>query len=250
MNIKFIIQARSGSSRLPDKMNLPFYQGATILQIIVERLKINFPHIPIVIATTTNSSDDRIEKLMNEMDVYVYRGSEENVLERFLEAGIKSNAEHVIRVCADNPFISVKYLEKLIDFYKEAKADYVSYISSNGLPAMKTHYGFFLEIMSLNALKLANESTDDKFYLEHVTNYIYGNPNQFSTRFLEIPFEIEEADMRLTVDTIADFTMSQKIYDYLIENELAIEPKEIIDYLNNKPDFLQEMKNQINLNKK
>jgi spore coat polysaccharide biosynthesis protein SpsF (cytidylyltransferase family) len=250
MNIAFIVQARSGSTRLPNKMNMPFYENQNILDIILNRLKTHFKDIPFILATTVNIKDDAIVETGTRNQVEIYRGSEDNVLSRFVEASKQFSVKHVIRICADNPFISVKYLEELIQFYQTEKADYVSFISENGLPAMKTHYGFFTEITSFKTLEMTAQKTQDPFYCEHVTNFIYGNPDLFSLNFIKIPSEIENANIRLTVDTMEDFIICKEIYSYLMLHNFSVEPAYIIKYINDNPDFLSVMKDQINLNKK
>jgi spore coat polysaccharide biosynthesis protein SpsF len=250
MDIAFIVQARSGSTRLPNKMNMPFYENQSILDIILNRLKTYFKDIPVILATTVNSKDDAIVETGKRNQVEVFRGSEDNVLSRFVEASKAFSVKHVIRICADNPFISVKYLEELINFYQSQKVDYVSFISETGLPAMKTHYGFFAEITSFKTLEITSQKTQDPFYCEHVTNFIYGNPDMFSLNFIKIPSEIEKANIRLTVDTLEDFTICKAIYNYLMHHHLTVEPASVIKYINDNPDFLSMMKDQINLNKK
>lgn len=229
---------------------MPFYQNQTILDVILARLKNGFPDIPIILATTTNQVDEKIENTGKNNKVTVFRGDEENVLRRFISAAKENSVDHIIRICADNPFISTRYLNDLIAFYKTKQVDYVSYMSKNNLPAMKTHYGFFAEIMTYNALLRTSEGTTDKLYLEHVTNYIYGNADKFSLCFLAIPPEIENADIRLTVDTIEDFNNCKQIYESLKSNNVSIEPDDIISYIKNNRGIIDIMKNQINLNRK
>lgn len=250
MNIAFIVQARSGSTRLPNKMNMPFYGNKSILDIILNRLKTSFNDIPVILATTVNAKDDAIVETGYRNKVEVYRGSENNVLNRFIDAARQFSIDHVIRICADNPFISVKHLSELIDFYKSSQCNYVSFTSKDGLPAMKTHYGFFTEITSLKTLETTAQKTQDPFYCEHVTNYIYEHPEFFSLDFIKIPEKIENANIRLTVDTMQDFNICQAIYTHLKTQQLSAEPEEIITYINDNPDFLLTMKDQINLNKK
>ena len=149
MDIAFIVQARSGSTRLPNKMNMPFYESQSILDILLNRLKTNFSNIPVVLATTVNIKDDSIVETGLRNKVEIYRGSEDNVLSRFIEASKLFAVKNVIRICADNPFISVKYLNELVEFYESKKVDYVSFISEAGLPAMKTHYGFLRKSLLL-----------------------------------------------------------------------------------------------------
>lgn len=250
MDIAFIVQARSGSTRLPNKMNMPFYENQTILDIILNRLKLHFTTIPVILATTLNAKDDAIVETGIRNQVEIYRGSEDNVLSRFVEASKQFAVKQVIRICADNPFISIKYVQELIQFYQTQKVDYVSFISEEGLPAMKTHYGFFTEITSFKTLEMTAQKTQDPFYCEHVTNFIYGNPDLFSLSFIKIPSEIEKANVRLTVDTMEDFVICKEIYSYLMLHNLSVEPAYIIKYINDNPDFLSVMKDQINLNKK
>jgi len=250
MDIAFIVQARSGSTRLPNKMNMPFYEDQTIIDIILNRLKTYFKNIPVILATTTNAKDDAIVQTGIRNKVEIFRGSEDNVLSRFVDASKAFSVKHVIRICADNPFISVKYLQDLIEFYKTEKVDYVSFMSATGLPAMKTHFGFFAEITSSESLEKTAQKTQDTFFCEHVTNFIYGNPDVFSLNFIKIPIEIEKANIRLTVDTLEDFAICKEIYAYLMHHSISVEPNNIIKYINDHPDFLSVMKNQINLNRK
>lgn len=250
MNIAIIVQARSGSTRLPNKMNMSFFENQSILDIILNRLKTNFKDIPVILATTVNAKDDSILETGLRNKVEVFRGSEDNVLNRFIETSKQFSVKHIIRICADNPFISVKHLKELINFYQTEKADYVSFMSEEGLPAMKTHYGFFAEITSFKTLEMTSQKTQDPFYCEHVTNFIYANPELFSLNFIKIPSEIEKANIRLTVDTMEDFAICKEIYAYLVHRKLSTEPAHIIKYINDNLGFLSVMKDQINLNQK
>lgn len=229
---------------------MPFYEEQTILHILLHKLKQHFPHYQTILATTVNPIDDRIAQTGKECEADVYRGDEENVLNRFIEAGEKYSVSTVIRICADNPFLSVEYLKALILFFETGHVDYVSYMSSQQLPAMKTHYGFFAEVMQLSALKKTAGLTHDKLYLEHVTNYIYANPEVFKVDFLPMPWFIEEANVRLTVDTKEDFKICQEIYSSLMKAGKDAEPKAIIDFVKANPDILTVMNEQINSNKK
>ncbi|MDB4710952.1 hypothetical protein OAF16_04405, partial [Flavobacteriales bacterium] len=101
-----IIQARTGSTRLPNKIILPFYKEKGILELIVERIN-KYTDIPIVVATTKNPKDDAIVKIASKNGVGCYRGSENNVLSRFIETAKKNNFKNIIRICADNPFLDI-----------------------------------------------------------------------------------------------------------------------------------------------
>ncbi|MES2513951.1 MAG: glycosyl transferase family 2 [Bacteroidota bacterium] len=246
----FIIQARSGSTRLPNKMNLPFYKDQTLLDIIIMQLLKQFSHSQIILATTNHQKDDSIVETGNKYKVKIYRGDEDNVLNRFIEAATFFKVENIIRVCADNPFIINEFIQQLIYKFTSQPVDYLSFQTHDLTPSIKTHFGFFTEITTLKTLTAVSKQTQDKLYIEHVTNYIYANPQIYSLKFEPIPVEIEKANIRLTVDTLDDFNVCKQIYSHLITTNSEISPKNIIKFIENN-DYLKEvMLNQINLNKK
>ena len=104
-----IIQARTGSTRLPNKIFLPFYKEKGILELIIDRIK-NSIDLPIVIATTEKSKDDKIVELAGEKEIACFRGSELNVLNRYIKTAEKFNFSNIIRICADNPFLDIEDL--------------------------------------------------------------------------------------------------------------------------------------------
>ena len=126
-NFGIIIQARTCSTRLPDKIIKPFYENETILTILMNRIK--RCNIPVIVATTVNEKDNVICSFCEKNKIKYYRGSEEDVLERFIETATKYDLDIIIRVCSDNPFIDDKYITELINNYKifKNKPDYYSY---------------------------------------------------------------------------------------------------------------------------
>jgi len=211
----FVIQARSGSTRLPNKILLPFYNGKTILDIQLENIKENFPGSLVILATTVNNADDVImDKYINWDGLNVFRGDENNVLKRFIDAAKAFGVENIIRVCSDNPFLSMSYCDAMIDEYFKAHCDYVSYGFSNGTPAIRSHSGLFAEMTCLKTLEKVMQSTTEPLFMEHVTNYIYTHPSDFKCDFISVPEFIDSYldKLRLTIDTQVDFTNLQKLY--------------------------------------
>jgi spore coat polysaccharide biosynthesis protein SpsF (cytidylyltransferase family) len=211
----FILQARSGSKRLPNKILLPFYNEKTILDIQLENLQKNFPGALIILATTTNKADDVIaEKYAGNKSINIYRGEEENVLKRFIDAAKAFRVESIVRICSDNPFLSMKFCVELIDAYFKVWPDYTSFCFNNGTPSIKSHCGLFAEMVSLKTLEAVLNSTTEPLYYEHVTNYIYSHPDSFKINFLPVPPFIDSYldKLRLTIDTESDFTNLQKLY--------------------------------------
>lgn len=248
-NTGIIIQARSGSTRMPDKMLKPFFSGKSILEILIDRFKKEAGGIPFVIATTTVPSDDRIEDMAKRANSLVFRGSEENVLQRFIDTAGEFGFEKIIRVCADNPLFDISGTLKLLDFDKIS--DYAAYKMTNNKPSITTHSGFWGELVTVEALKKINQLTDERIYLEHVTNFIYSNPDLFKIKLLPADAEVfYRDDIRLTVDTKEDFKMVSQIYSLLSEQNQDISVANVLKIIESKPDFLKMMATQIKLNSK
>lgn len=243
-----IIQARTGSTRMPNKIVQAFYQNYSILEIQIERLK--ELGVKIIVATTDNANDDIIEELSDKQKVSVFRGPEEDVLKRFIQAAEKFKLSHIVRVCSDNPFIDTGLLDELLEDRKYLNMDYLSY-SVNGVPAIKTHYGFFSEVVALQALRKIEQQTAEKLYREHVTNYIYINPEIFKIEFREVSVEISQhRNIRLTIDTFEDFTLARTIYAQLIKQTKGNDVTSLLNLIKNNPQWEVSMVEQIDKNTK
>jgi spore coat polysaccharide biosynthesis protein SpsF len=252
--IGFIIQARTSSTRLPNKVMIPFYGNQTILDIQIERLHKNpFKHL-IILATTTNSNDDVIEEKHQTDDrIKLFRGEEQNVLKRFVDAATLYSLDHVIRICSDNPFLLSGVYTDMIQYYFNSNADYLTYRFKNNTPTIKSHIGLYGEVASVQALKQVLKLTTENIYLEHVTNYLYANPELFNIRFLDVPEMLEDFfdKLRLTVDTEEDFEQIKKLYGVVIKKygeEYKLE--NILEEINNDRILQYNMQTQIANNAK
>lgn len=249
--INFIVQARSGSSRLPNKILLPFYNDNCILELLIKKLK-TIQNTKVIIATSTNPNCDAIESIAEKCNAICFRGSEDDVLQRFIDAATNNNAEKIVRVCSDNPFLELKSIQKLIDYVDSSKEalDYVSF-DINGSPSIKTHYGFWTEYTTLNTLKRVKSMTNENLYHEHVTNYIYAHPELFNIQWIKGPDILtNHKDIRLTIDTEEDFKNAQKVYNDLCANNQYPTINDIIIYLDNHQELYKTMKQQITNNSK
>ena len=180
--IKIIVQARTNSSRLPNKIIYELEENINFLKILILRLLTLKEYAEVIIATTENRCDDIIEKIGNELNVTVFRGSEKNVLDRYIQCANKYQSSHIIRICSDNPFVDLDAIINLIKQYKNE--DYLSY-KVNNKASILTHCGFFAELVKLDALKKIYKASSSKCN-EHVTNCIYLNPDKFSIRLIPI----------------------------------------------------------------
>lgn len=224
-DIYFIIQVRNGSTRLPSKMSTVFYDNKTIPEIIIERFAKVIDLNRIIIATTTNPSDDVLVERLSKLGCKVFRGDEDNVLKRFIDAAEFFSANYFFRVCADNPFLNVDLYNKIISVENLNNYDYVSFYQDKN-PAIKTHYGLFVEYSTLKTLKRIASSTNEKINIEHVTPFIYNNEELFKIKKIEMPkLLLSNNWLRLTIDTKDDFDNSKLLFEN-IDNKNDL--KEII----------------------
>lgn len=244
-----IIQARTGSTRMPKKVILPFFKGKSIIEITIEKLLTT--GLPVILATTDNPGDDPLVGKVSHLPIRIFRGSEDNVLKRFIDAATQFDADKIIRVCADNPFLDTTSIRILADEFIKTPSDYLSFQFSSNRPSIKTHFGFFAEATTLDALKKAASLTLEKLYIEHVTNFLYEHPQHFDVRFLDAPeYIFSRNDIRLTLDTPEDFDLQQNIYAEMMAQNPTFGIEKVVAYLDNHPELLTQMKFEIEKNSK
>lgn len=245
MNLGIIIQARIGSTRLPSKIVYQIDEDITFLDLLLSRLILLKEEIPIVLASSLNPKDDILEKYTRCYKINFFRGSEDNVSKRFVDAASKFNIDTIIRVCSDNPFIDLNEIKKLINLYD--KQDYLSY-KINGKPSILTHYGFFTEIVKLDAIKQIVNKDSCK---EHVTNCIYKQPEKFNVSFIEK--KIPEKRIRCTLDTMNDLQNLKYFYTNhfkFFKDKINFGYHEIIEQIIKDEDLLKKMEKEIKNNEK
>lgn len=211
MKIIGIVQARMGSSRLPGKvlMNLC---GKPILWHIVNRAQKSKYLASVIIATSNEMEDDKIENFALEHGIPIFRGSQDNVLERFYQCASKNEADCIVRLTGDNALIDPQIIDKGIEYFEKDKAlDYLAY--RDGLPL-----GMSVEILTYDALKTSYMEATDKDCLEHVTPYIECNQDRFQVKKAEC-IGTDHSDLRWTIDTTQDFELVQKIYEKMYTDD-------------------------------
>ena len=248
MQTGIIVQARTGSTRLPNKVLLPFYEGKGILELTITKLR-NNSKLPIVIATSNNSSDEKIIQLAKKCNVEFFVGSEKNVLERFIDAAEHFNFSSIIRVCSDNPFLDMSDLNILSN--ENEAYDYSCFIV-NGNPSILSHVGFWAEKVSLKALKKIQKLSKKNQHQEHVTSYVYQYPEKFNINKIETHQMFSKRNIRLTLDTLEDFIVLKKIYACLVETKgnNNFDKHDVMNYLNENPSYFDSMEVNIKSNEK
>ncbi len=249
-NSGIIIQARTGSSRLPGKMTLPFAGNKNLLELMLTDFRQSAGDIPFVVATTFKPGDDAIVAICRDLDVPFFRGSEQDVLDRFILTAKQFGFDKIIRVCADNPFFDLVTTLRLLDVLEETKYDYAGF-SINDKPSIKTHIGLWGEAVTLGSLVKASKLTTDPKYREHVTNYLYSNPEDFKIKLTPAPYEFHNReDLRFTLDTEGDFKLHQQLYRKAGDLPIPERLFELLKITGENEQFRASMQEEIKRNSK
>lgn len=223
-----IIQARMSSTRLPGKVMLDV-SGKTILGHVVDRLKYSNRLDAVTVATTTAPSDDVIVKWCAENKVPVFRGSLNDVLDRYYRAAKDFSARTVVRITSDCPLIDPELVDRVIDKFSEGIYDHVSV--GGGYPD-----GLDAEVFSFTALEKAHREARLSSEREHVTPYIWKNPGIF--RLANITPGKDLSKLRWTVDDEKDFDLVTRIYEGLGDRKI-FHMRDILEFLEKHPELLE-----------
>lgn len=222
-----VVQARTGSSRLPGKVLLKVGSDS-LLEYELKRIKQSKFIDKIVVATTTGANDDIIEKLCEKNKVDCFRGSEKDVLARYYQCSLKyPKFANIVRITGDCPLIDSAIIDKVIDLFLKNKLDYASNVEKETFPD-----GLDVEIFKREALKEAAQTAKLASQREHLTLYIrqtkkYKKGNLSS--------EYDFSHFRLTVDEPEDY----EVIKFLVENsDLHDGYMKYISLLTKNPDIM------------
>lgn len=230
MKTIIIVQARMTSTRLPGKVLLPL-AGEPMLVRLLERLRRVQRADGIVIATTTNVTDDPIAAMCAQQGVPCHRGSELDVLSRYADAARLHAADVVVRITSDCPLIDPALIDQLIAVYEEGDSDYVS----NMLPPTWP-YGMAVEVFSATALAQAHAEATQDAEREHVTPFIYWHPQRYRLRNVASPVALSHH--RWTVDTPEDYELVRRLFDHLLPTNPHFTQADVLALLDAHPDWI------------
>jgi spore coat polysaccharide biosynthesis protein SpsF len=235
MKIVAMIQARTGSTRLPGKV-LKEIEGKTMLARVVERVRRARQINEFLVATTDHAADDAILAECKRLAVKVSRGDQDDVLDRYYRAAQLAKAEVVVRITSDCPLIDPEVIDKTVAAFLEAKPDY----ASNALDRMYPR-GLDTEVMSFTALSRAWQEARKPYEREHVTPYIYEHPDKF--KLLSVTGAADFSSHRWTVDTAEDLEFVRTIYGRFKANpEFAgceFSGRDVLDLLELEPELAE-----------
>ena len=226
-----IVEARMRSSRLPGKVLRPIL-GRPMLQHLVERLRRARTLDGIVVATTADSSDDPVEALTSALGVGLFRGSEEDVLGRVLEAAHRAPADVIVEVTGDCPLVDPALVDQLVVLYRTGGYDYVSNVLERTYPR-----GMDVQVFATTALEAADRATGDPVHREHVSLYIYEHPETFRLHNVRSGLPAAQADLRLTVDTAEDLALVTAIFEALQPSRPGFSLSDILALLERRPEL-------------
>lgn len=230
MSVNAIIQARCGSTRFPNKV-FALIDGKPLLWHVVNRLKYATKIDDIIVATTVSEKDDKIEEWCKENNVHCFRGSEENVLNRYYSASEAFPSDYVVRITADDPFKEPKVIDAVITKLIEEGYDHVT----NNLPPSFPE-GLDCEAFKKSALDRSEKEAETAFEREHVTQYIYHHPEIFKIGNVSNGENLSY--LRWTVDKDVDFEMVKAVYAHRNpENKGILLMDEILDILKANPEI-------------
>lgn len=225
-----IIQARMGSTRLPGKV-LKEVLSRPLLSYQIERMKKAQNIDELVIATTPNGNESIIE-LCHKENITYFIGSEKDVLERYYLAAKKSQADIIVRMTSDCPLIDPVIVDKVIDMYLQNDFDYVSNTQLRTFPR-----GMDTEVFSFEALEKAYYEAELEYEHEHVTPHLYLNAEKFKIGHYTQKYDSNE--IRLTVDTLEDFTLIKLILEKLYPEKPDFLLADILEVLKQHPSWLE-----------
>jgi len=206
VNIVAIIEARMASTRLPGKVMRGIY-GRPMLDMMVERVRMARTLDDVVVATTIRQADDQIYNFCKRNSIAVWRGSEDDVLHRVLQAAYQFEADVIVELTGDCPLIDPAMIDKVVGDYMLGGADFVY----NRLDP-RTPIGMDVRVFSTKALAELNEKTTDPADREHVSLHFWEHPKEYRCRNVFTQLPKWASSLRLTVDTEEDFSVIEKVF--------------------------------------
>lgn len=234
-----IVQARMGSTRLPGKILEKVTGQMTMLELIIERLKSCKVPDEIIVATTDRSQDDVVVRLASKTGVKSFRGSEEDVLDRFYNCAAHFKIDVIIRITSDCPLLDPALVDKMLKRFLASKSgiDYMSNTQRRTYPR-----GLDVEIITFEVLEKLSRLANEGRQREHVTAYIHQHPELFKLDSVEQKKDLSH--LRWTVDEKKDLEFVKEIYKRLYKKNRVFLQGDILKALKEEP-YLSEINKDV-----
>ncbi|MDF3820176.1 aminotransferase class III-fold pyridoxal phosphate-dependent enzyme [Leptospira sp. 96542] len=205
MKVLAIVQARMGSTRFPGKVMEPIL-GIPMINLLIDRLKLSKRIDQIIVATSSSSLNDPLEQNLKLSDIGCFRGSENDVLNRFYSAANHFNADVVVRITGDCPLVDAQLVDSVIDIYLKSGVHYASNINPPTFPD-----GLDIEVFSFESLKEANSKATEEFDREHVTPFIRREEQFVRENMVN---KDDYSSLRWTVDEPEDLEVIRNVFEH------------------------------------
>ena len=225
MNTMVIIQARMGSSRLPGKI-LKSLGDNDVLSYDIARCRAIEGVSEVIVATSLLPLDDAIAEWCQKNGVAYYRGSEDDVLDRYIQCAKMYKPDYVMRVTSDCPFVDYEMASEMVALMNKTKKDVI--LLEGELPR-----GLAVELISFEALLKIDELGKEPRHREHVTYYAYEFSEQFETVSYKVPTNRQAPEFRITLDTEEDYAMLVEVAKHF--NNPLVSSVDVIDFLRKNP---------------
>jgi len=235
MNIVLIIQARMGSKRLPGKSMLDL-GGKPLIACVIDRLKKISLVNKIILSTTQKSEDDILEKTSIQYGIDVFRGSENDLVDRYYQVAKKYKADVIVRVPGDNALPEPKEIDRVISYHIDNNNDFSSSypdVAQHGYPHNGYPDGIGAEVINFQALEEVWKFPSSPRNREHPHTNFYENPEMFKIGILECPEEIRRPEIILDINTQEQYQFVSEMYEYLTLNYDEFGIHEVIQWYDN-----------------
>ena len=219
-----ILQARISSTRLPGKVLKPIL-GIPMLLHQIKRIQRAKLVDKLIVATSLEQADDELENMCKGNGIQCFRGSLEDVLERFYQAAKLFKPEHIVRLTGDCPLTDPEIIDQVIEVHLRGNFDYTSNALEPTYPD-----GLDVEVLRFSVLERARQEATLSSQREHVTLYIYQNPLEFKIGVVKGKPDLSA--LRWTVDEPQDFALVKDVYEFLYPQNPNFTTKDILEYIN------------------
>lgn len=236
MKVVATIEARMSSTRLPGKVLMDL-GGVRSLECQIGRLQKSRYIDEIVLATTINPGDDALEDFAKNSNIAFYRGSENDVMSRILEAVTLVNGELHVQTTGDCPLIDASIVDQVIEeFFKtDGQLDFVSNEIERSFPI-----GLDCRVFPVEVLKRADELCVDPMHRIHGSTYIYLGEGKkiFSSKNVSAPEILNKPECRWTLDELRDYEFIKRIIKHFKGRVEEFSAEELMEWLNTRPDVV------------
>jgi spore coat polysaccharide biosynthesis protein SpsF len=223
-----VVLARARSSRLENKMTMPFNGHETVVESVIDRIKQSRLIDEFVFATSDNPEDKIFTAITQRAHINLVRGDENDVVARMQKAigSLDIRPDVIVRVCSDNPLLMPSLVDESISQLIDAKADVVTPFETNSYP-----FGLSLVVMTTDCLERIDVEADDTLYREHVENFCFDHPEIFTIGYQEAPSELAFPELCLTLDYATDYVRLERYAIALKNVAIDKQPAAVIDFL-------------------